>query len=900
MTALFDRFLGAGPRLPSLTKKADKVLALDGAMRRLSDPQLPEALQKLRARARDGEALDTLLPDTFALTRETARRVLGEHPFPVQIMGGIALHEGNIAEMKTGEGKTLVATMPVVLNALAGEGVHVVTVNEYLAKRDAEWMGKVYRALGLTVGVSLHGQTPEEKRAAYAADITYGTNNEFGFDYLRDNMAYRTEQKAQRGLHYAIVDEVDSILIDEARTPLIISAPDEESSRQYAEFARIVPRLERNVHFEVDEKQHAVTLTDEGISKMEELLGVGDLYGGGEIRQIHHLEQALRAHVLYKRDVDYVVKDGEVIIVDSFTGRLMPGRRYSEGLHQAIEAKEGVRVQQESRTLATITFQNYFRLYGKLAGMTGTAETSKEEFQKVYNLDVLVIPTNKHMIREDLSDRVYASELGKFKNVVREIKRHQEKGQPVLVGTIAIEKSELLSNMLKREGVPHEVLNAKNHAHEADIVARAGQKGAVTISTNMAGRGTDIKLGDGVRELGGLHVVGTERHEARRIDNQLRGRSGRQGDPGSSQFFISTEDDVMRIFGADRMKRVLERMKVPEDEPIESGLVSKAVEAAQAKVEGFYFDSRKHVLDYDDVMNKQRGAFYRTRTRILESQEKPEDLRAYTTELLGETLAEAVHTALIAPAPQSADEEGMPRDDGEYHPEDHARKAVERFVHLTDAEWSDLRGTLPADLSGGIPDAARAKLGELVERHYATKEASAPLSVFADVVRGILLRALDTLWTDHLETMEYLRTGIGLRGYGQRDPLVEYRREGHQLFQNLLASFRQEATAAILHLTIHAQAPAAEKRAPAAPDRLVLSHPTSPAPTGAVGQETDLVTPAGVTSRVDASPSQPHDHAHAARAPIPHAQPVREKAPVGRNDPCPCGSGKKYKKCHGK
>ena len=860
-------------------------------MRKLSDAEFPDKLQELRTRVQGNTSLNDLLPETFALVRETARRVLGEHPFPVQVMGGVSLHEGNIAEMKTGEGKTLVATMPVVLNALVGTGVHIVTVNEYLARRDADWMGKIYTALGLTVGVSLHGQSPEEKRAAYAADITYGTNNEFGFDYLRDNMAYRAEHRAQRGLSYAIVDEVDSILIDEARTPLIISAPDEESSRQYAEFARIVPRLEKEKHYDVDEKQRAATLTDEGISRMEELLGIRDLYGSGEVRHIHHLEQALRAHVLYKRDVDYVVKDGEVIIVDAFTGRLMPGRRYSEGLHQAIEAKEGVKVQQESRTLATITFQNYFRLYGKLAGMTGTAETSKEEFQKVYNLDVVVIPTNKPMIRQDLPDRIYATELGKFRNVVKEIKEHHEKGQPVLVGTIAIEKSELLSEMLKRGGIPHEVLNAKNHAREAEIISRAGQKGAVTISTNMAGRGTDIKLGDGVREYGGLHVVGTERHEARRIDNQLRGRSGRQGDPGSSQFFISTEDDVMRIFGAERMKNVLARLKVPEDEPIESGLVSKAVEAAQAKVEGFYFDARKHVLEYDDVMNRQRDAFYRLRKTILETEEHPENLRDTARDIMVEALAAAVHTAVIAPPPEGAAVDA----------EQETRTTIERFVNLTDTEWEAIRGTLPVDLSGGVPDTTKEQLRALVEHHYDARAKAVPEGVFPEVVRSVLLRALDTLWTDHLDTMEYLRTGIGLRGYGQRDPLVEYRKESHQLFQQLMASFREEATAAILHLTIHAEAPQPARTEPVPLERLVLSHPTLPSPTGAVGTEVDEVTPQGVSTRLQPVPvPSPLRQGYGGQARVPFAQPAREKAPVGRNDPCPCGSEKKYKKCHGR
>jgi len=864
MTALFDRFMGRdSAKLDKIKKIADQVLALESSTRQISDGGLPEKLNELRLVAKD-KSTDELLPETFALVRETARRVLGEHPFPVQVMGGIILHQGNISEMKTGEGKTLVSTMPIVLNALHGKGVHLVTANDYLAKRDAEWMGKIYQTLGLTVGVTAHGQTATEKRAAYAADITYGTNNEFGFDYLRDNMAYRTEEKVQRELQYAIVDEVDSILIDEARTPLIISAPDEESSKQYAEFARIAPQLEKEKHYEVDEKERAVTLTDEGISRVEKILGVENIYGSGEVKTVHHLEQALRAMALYKRDVDYVVKEGEVMIVDSFTGRLMPGRRYSEGLHQAIEAKEGVKVQQESRTMATITFQNYFRLYKKLAGMTGTAKTSEEEFQKVYNLDVLVVPTNKSLIRKDNPDRIYRTELGKFKNVVKEIKERNHAGQPVLVGTVAIEKSELLSNMLIREGVKHEVLNAKNHAREAEIVANAGQISAVTISTNMAGRGTDIKLGDGVREIGGLHIIGTERHEARRIDNQLRGRAGRQGDPGSSQFFISAEDDVMRIFGADRMKNLLTRFNIPEDEPIESRLVSRAVESAQARVEGFYFDSRKHVLDYDDVMNKQREAFYRLRNNVLETQGDNSKLRGIVTELLAQTLGEVVNTALIAPAPEGGEVE--------HDVELEVKKAIERLINLTDVEWQEIKETIPVDSTSGITDKTKDVLRVFAERHYDGQEARTNKDpMFYDVIRSIVLRALDFLWTDHLDTMEYLRTGIGLRGYGQRDPLVEYRREGHQLFQNLMATFRQEASAAIFHLDIHPQAVPRVEEMQA--KNITMVHPEAPRPIE--GDRANDTAPA-----VDGL--------------------AKKKLTIGRNDPCFCGSGKKYKKCHGK
>ncbi len=895
--------LGAGD-IRRLQAIAEKVTALEPTMQALADDQLPVRLAEFKTRHQEqGVTLDDLVPETFALVREAAKRSLRERPFDVQVMGGVALHEGNIAEMKTGEGKTLVATMPVVLNALTGKGVHVVTVNEYLAQRDAKWMGAIYRALGLTAGVTLHGQTQEEKRAAYAADITYGTNNEFGFDYLRDNMAYSPAERAQRPMHYAIVDEVDSILIDEARTPLIISAPDEESTKLYQRFARLVPQLERGKHYAVDEKQRVVTLTDEGITRMEELLGVKDLYGASEIRLIHQLEQALRAHTLYKRDVDYVSKDGEILIVDSFTGRLMPGRRYSEGLHQAIEAKEGVRVREESRTLATITFQNYFRLYAKLAGMTGTAVTSREEFQKVYNLDVIVIPTHKQMIRSDHPDKIFSTEEAKFRAVVQEVKRRHENGQPVLVGTIAIEKSERLSGMLKRDGVPHEVLNAKHHEREAQIVAQAGQRGAVTISTNMAGRGTDIKLGEGVTDLGGLCIIGTERHEARRIDNQLRGRAGRQGDQGESQFFISMDDDVMRIFGSDRMKKVLTTLKVPEDEPIESGMVSKAVEAAQAKVEGFYFDARKHVLEYDDVMNRQRDAFYRQRQRIVDSSTDPAMMRAEAVSILTDALAEAVQEARITAEP-AKDLDAV------------SKEAIERFVNLTDDEWASIQAALPREAAPELPEGARVALRSLTEARYDQRRETAPPAVLADVAKVILLRSLDLLWTDHLDTMEYLRTGIGLRGYGQRDPLVEYRQEGHRLFKQLLSQFRQEAAAALFHVTIHAQRTVGSGDSPptpigdsrgglgesavgaTAPQRITLTHPTAPAPSGNIGEEVDEVSPAGVKTTVSPLPV-PAVQATGARQGAATATPLRAGPQIGRNDPCPCGSGKKYKKCHG-
>ncbi|MCX6762787.1 MAG: preprotein translocase subunit SecA, partial [Candidatus Moranbacteria bacterium] len=618
---------------------ADEINRLEAEMEKLSDVELKAKTEEFRKRLEKGEKEDDILPEAFAVVREAVKRVDGKRLFDVQLLGGITLHQGKIAEMKTGEGKTHTATTAVYLNALSGKGVHIVTVNDYLSKRDMNWMGPIYHFLGLSAGciqhdasfiyepkiidsdevsVEMENLRPVSRRDAYAADITYGTNNEFGFDYLRDNMVQSLDQMVQRQvMNYAIVDEVDSILIDEARTPLIISAPDSESTTLYRQFAQVVPRLKREEDYTVDEKMKAVSLTDKGISAVEKMLGVENIYDISKISYVHQLEQALKANILFKRDRDYVVQDGQVVIVDDFTGRLMPGRRYSEGLHQAIEAKENVEVQKESRTLATITFQNYFRMYKKLAGMTGTALTSAEEFAKVYKLDVIPIPTNQPMIRKDLADMVYKNEEGKFRAVVEEIKERHEKGQPVLVGTIAIERSEALHDMLERTGVPHEVLNAKNHEKEAQIIARAGEKGSVTIATNMAGRGTDIKLGEGVCELGGLHILGTERHEARRIDNQLRGRSGRQGDPGSSQFFVSLEDELMRRFGGDKVKNIMDRFGLPDDQPIENKIITRSIESAQSKIEGFNFDIRKHVLEYDDVMNKQREVIYKKRREIL-------------------------------------------------------------------------------------------------------------------------------------------------------------------------------------------------------------------------------------------------------------------------------------------
>jgi len=760
--------------------------------------------------------------------------------------------------------------MPVYLNAMTGRGVHVVTVNEYLATRDAQWDSLIYNFLGLTAKATRHGQTPKEKHEAYQADVTYGTNNEFGFDYLRDNMVYDLENKTQRELNYVIIDEVDSILIDEARTPLIISAPDEESGKMYQQFAQMIPRLKEDVHFNIDEKEKAATLTDAGMDKLEEMLGVQNIYTDKGIAYVHHLEQALKAHTIFKKDRDYVVKDGEIIIVDQFTGRLMPGRRYSEGLHQAIEAKEGVPVQKESKTLATITFQNYFRLYHKLSGMTGTAKTQEEEFQKVYNLDVSIIPTHKQLIRKNLADKVYKTENGKFAAVVEELKRLHEKGQPVLVGTIAIEKSEILSDKLKRAGVPHEVLNAKHHEKEAKIVAKAGQKGAVTIATNMAGRGTDIKLGEGVKELGGLHILGTERHEARRIDNQLRGRAGRQGDPGSSQFFVSMDDDLMRMFGSDRMKAIMNTLKVPEDQPIESSLISKQIEAAQKKVEGHNFDIRRYVLEYDDVMNKHREIMYKRRRAILEAWAN-EKFKIKNSKLEIDKDDKSLPFPGVEPLQDRVLD--LVEIEIENVVDAHTRTEVEQDWDTEEImEVMNTIFPIPNDLhtrldglreKGGTEqedEAAREKMKDmlagLAEKAYEAKENQIGYPVMREIERAVLLRTIDTLWIQHLEEMQALREGIGLRGYGQRNPLVEYKREGYNYFTRLLGEVDKQVAYTIYKVKVQLKRPMPMEGA-------------------------QNLQSGGDDSK--AASTQP-----------------KKKEKVGRNDPCPCGSGKKYKKCCGK
>ena len=790
MNIVLKKILGdpQAKTLKRLRKRVVAINALREKYEKMSDKQLKEQTEVLKKRLKK-ESLDKILPDAFAVVRETAKRTLGYAHFDVQLIGGIVLHEGNVAEMKTGEGKTLVATAPVYLNALTEKGVHVVTVNDYLAQRDAGWMAQVYSFLGMSVGVimadhsfvydpeylneehedpRMHHLKPCTRQEAYAADITYGTNNEYGFDYLRDNMVRETDQLRQRPLHYAIVDEVDSILIDEARTPLIISAPSVTSGTAYAQFAKVVRQLKKDDHYETDEKRKTVILTDEGVEKLEKALGISNLYAAENIRTIYHLQQALKAQALFKRDKDYVVtKDGEVVIVDEFTGRMLPGRRYNEGLHQAIEAKEGVEVQEESMTLATISFQNLFRLYEKLAGMTGTALTESEEFHQIYKLDVVEIPPNRKIARLDRPDRIYRSEAGKFKAIAREVKVLHEKGQPVLIGTVSIEKNEALSSLLSKAGVPHQVLNAKNNEREASIVAKAGQKGAVTLATNIAGRGTDIVLDEEVKELGGLFVLGSERHESRRIDNQLRGRSGRQGDPGITQFFVSTEDDLMRIFGGERISSIMDRLNVDDDVPIENRLISRSLEGAQKKVEGFHFDQRKNVVQYDDVMNRHRKATYAMRREILNQPQIDKRIKLF--------LEEEIKAMANSPLLTTDEFEDVIR---EVFPFDEA--ALDR---LFDTEADKFESVLLT--------AAR-------ELYEAREEAFTP-EIMRKVERDIYLQVLDDLWMQHLENMDHLREGIHWMSVGQQDPLVEYRRRGQQLFDAMQHDLRHSVLRTVFH-----------------------------------------------------------------------------------------------------
>jgi preprotein translocase subunit SecA len=899
-----------------------QINALEPELQGLDDSGLAAKTDEFRKRVADGEDLDDLLPEAFAVCREAARRRLGMRHFDVQLIGGMVLHEGTIAEMATGEGKTLVATLPAYLNALSGKGVHIVTVNDYLAKRDAQWMGPVYQALGLSVGVIQHEASfqydpayvtpdvrmtalrPIGRREAYLADITYGTNNEFGFDYLRDNMRFSLDELVQRELNYAIVDEVDSILIDEARTPLIISGPAEESTELYYKIDRIIPKLKRAAtivegklseveeqkagDFIVDEKARTVSLTEEGIASCERLLGIDNLYDPLHINSLHHIQQGLRAHALFRRDVDYMVKDGEVIIVDEFTGRLMPGRRWSDGLHQAVEAKESVRIERENQTLATITFQNYFRMYAKLAGMTGTAETEAEEFAKIYKLDVTVIPTNRTLIRLNNPDVVYKTEREKFNAVVDDIRERNAKGQPILVGTVSIEKSERLSALLKKRGIRHEVLNAKYHEREAEIVAQAGREASVTIATNMAGRGTDILLGGNpdflskeilrkkgldpatalpearaaaleearritepehqrVVERGGLHIVGTERHESRRIDNQLRGRSGRQGDPGSSRFYLSLEDDLLRIFGSQRIQGIMDRLGMEEGEPIEHRLVTRAIATAQKRVETHNFEIRKHLLEYDDVMNKQREIIYGMRRQILEG--------ASQAETVAEWMEDLVTGTLDGFAPESA--------------------------HVEDWDLAGLGETLYRQFDVRIPAgryedlASRSALDELVTETVTARYAQRERELGPDLMRALerheMLIVLDTQWKDHLLSIDHLKEGIGLRGYGQRDPLTEYKKEAFDLFQDMVERVKAAVIERLFKVQVVRDAP------------MELPAMTAWARTHETRGEVPGERPAG-------APAPPATPRSAPRSP------TGEK--IGRNDPCYCGSGKKYKKCH--
>jgi preprotein translocase subunit SecA len=790
MHSVFKKVLGdpQAKAVKRLRKRVADVNKLEEKYKKLSDAKLREQTEVLKKRLKK-ESLDAIMPDAFALVREASSRVLGMRHFDVQLIGGLALHEGSVAEMKTGEGKTLVATLPVYLNGLTGKGVHVVTVNDYLAQRDAGWMGVLYDFLGLTASVIMADHSyvydskfentehederfrhlrPCSRREAYEADITYGTNNEYGFDYLRDNMVREVDQLRQRELNFAIVDEVDSILIDEARTPLIISAPSVTSGTAYAQFSKVVRQLKKNDDYEVEEKHKTVILTDDGVEKVEKALGIDNLYGSENIRTIYHLQQALRAQTLFKRDKDYVVtKDGEVVIVDEFTGRLLPGRRYNEGLHQAIEAKEGVEVQEESMTLATISFQNYFRLYDKLSGMTGTAMTEAEEFHQIYKLDVVEIPPNRKIARADRSDRIYRTEGAKFKAIAREVKALHTKGQPVLLGTVSIEKNEVLSNLLTKGGVPHQVLNAKNNEREAKIVEHAGQKGAVTLATNIAGRGTDIVLGDGVKELGGLFVLGSERHESRRIDNQLRGRSGRQGDPGVTQFFVSTEDDLMRIFGGERIAGIMERLNVDDETPIENRLISRSLEGAQKKVEGFHFDQRKNVVQYDDVMNRHRKAVYSMRKEILQQDDISKRIRQLVEE---EALAMGTSPTLTSEGFEDVVREVFPLDEAQ-------------LDRLFDSEPEKFGETL------------KTQANEL----YAGRETAFTADIMRKVERDIYLQVLDNLWMQHLENMDHLREGIHWMSVGQQDPLVEYRRRSQLYFEEMQATLRHDVLRALFH-----------------------------------------------------------------------------------------------------
>ncbi len=812
----------------------DEINQIEPEFKELSDEQMRLKTDEFKARVKDGESLDDLLPQAFALVREASIRTLGMRHFDVQLIGGIALHNGTIAEMKTGEGKTLMSTLPAYLNALSGKGVHIVTVNDYLAKRDAEWMAKVYSFLGLSVGAILHDMDDQQRRQAYSSDITYGTNNEFGFDYLRDNMKFDKDALAQKQLNYAIVDEVDSILIDEARTPLIISGPAEKSTHFYTQVNTIIPAFKKDTDYSLDEESKSVSLTETGIAKGESLLKVENLYDPSNIEILHHLNQALKAHTLFKKDTDYIVKNNQVVIVDEFTGRLMTGRRYSEGLHQALEAKENVKIENENQTLASITFQNFFRMYDKLSGMTGTAETEAPEFKKIYGLEVLVIPTHQPMVRKDFPDLIYKTKKEKYEAAIKEIIRLHKKGQPVLVGTISIDVSEDMSKKLKKRGVRHNVLNAKHHKAEAEIVANAGQKGAVTISTNMAGRGTDIVLGKGVKELGGLHILGTSRHESRRIDNQLRGRSGRQGDPGTSRFYLSLEDDLLRIFGGDRIHAVMDRLGVEDGEHIEHSFISKAIENAQSKVEGHNFEIRKHLLEYDDVMNQQREVIYQQRRKaLLES-----DLKANVMEMIEDTVFDVVNEFAVEKTPiKQWDLEGV-------------TNRIKQVFNLDPDLTSAVNDNLDAEQFSTM-------LYDYCKKTYNQREAAFGPEITREIERHIILQTVDTRWKEHLLSMDHLKEGIGLRGYAQQDPLRIYRKEGFDMFQGLMDRVKEEVIGILFKIQISTSEQIEEMKQK---------------------EKQDL--------------NFSHSDGSSIKQPV-----TRSSKKVKRNDPCPCGSGKKFKKC---
>jgi len=905
LTKILQKIVGTKNEreLKRLKPIVERINALEPYMQKLSDAELQRKTVEFKERLEKGESLDSLLPEAFAVVRETGRRVLGMRHFDVQLMGGIVLHQGKIAEMKTGEGKTLVATLPAYLNALTGKGVHIVTVNDYLAKRDAEWMGPIYRFLGLTVGYITTGMDNQERKKAYLCDITYGTSSEFGFDYLRDNMKYSLEDMVQRGHYYAIIDEVDSILIDEARTPLIISGPSEESTDLYYYIDEIVRKLKRDVHFTVDEKSKSAHLTEEGITECERLLGIKNLYHPRYVRLVHHIHQALRAHHLFKRDVDYVVKDGKVIIVDEFTGRLMPGRRWSDGLHQAIEAKERLRIEAENQTLAMITIQNYFRMYEKLAGMTGTAETEAAEFKEIYNLDVVVIPTHKPMIREDLPDLVFRTMKEKFERVVQEIEENYRKGRPVLVGTTSIEKSEILSRMLKKKKIPHQVLNAKHHEKEAQIIAQAGRSHAVTIATNMAGRGVDILLGgnpeglakiqlenegydvsqiperdwydalnmakegkdptpkyperwaqvlyekvlecqkdaEKVRALGGLYIIGTERHESRRIDNQLRGRAGRQGDPGASRFFLSLEDDLLRLFGSEKIKAFIDKLGLPEGEPLEHPWLSKAIEQAQKKVEAYHFDIRKHLLEYDDVMNMQREVIYSQRREILKS----ESIKDWIISLIDETCEELVEETTLS--------------ERNLQPEE-IEALVKRYQEVF---------AIPLKLPENLTTKSEILnyLKDFTKQKYEEKERNIGSDLMRNLEKYFLLTTIDNLWKEHLLMLDYLKESVGLRGYGQKNPLQEYKKEAYHLFVSLMKRIRETTLSYLFRIELKEEAEKVQE--------MVL-------------EEGEIDESRLEFAKKDVFAEEKRKN-----------QPIKTEK-IGRNEPCPCGSGKKYKKCCGR